>query len=163
MNNLDLFKGLKMIRSFLFWVTAMCTATSVTAETRGCSLSKDFCVPFIGCSLKTGDFYAGYSLGQRTGPVFATSKSGVTCQGEWWRNAIGAGRAKFTCGDGATGNATYTYFDSKTGTASGSGRTNTGDKLRFWAGHNVLSYVLAQESETEAMISCVANGLKQGG
>lgn len=141
-------------------ITALPFATSATAQTTDCRFDEGFCVPFVGCSETTGAYYVGRSYGQRSGPVAAISNTGRVCQGRWWRNALGIGRARFTCDDGAEGEARYTYFDSRSGTATGKGWTNRNEKLRFWAGHHVLSYVLANEGETKDLTACVQDALK---
>ena len=128
-----------------------------------CSFDENFCVPFFGCLEKIGEFYSGHSLGRCTWPIFARSISGITCEGWWWRNILGLGCAKFSCEDGTTGTATYSYFDSKLGTATGSGRTDKRELLRFWAGHNVQKYLSVQEEEAKKIASCVADGLNSSG
>jgi hypothetical protein len=115
--------------------------------------------PIFGYSEKTGEFYSGHSLGRRNGPIFAKSSSVITCEDWWWRNVLGWGRAKFSSEDATTGTATYSYFDSKLGTATGSGRTDKRKRLRFWAGYNLQKYLFVQEKEAQKMASCVDNGL----
>ena len=128
-----------------------------------CSFDENFCIPFFGCLEKIGEFYSGHSLGRCTWPIFARSSSGITCEGWCWRNVLGLGCAKFSCEDGTTGTATYSYFDSKLGTATGSGRTDKRELLRFWAGHNVKKYLSVQEEEAKKIASCVADGLNASG
>ena len=128
-----------------------------------CSFDKNFCVPFFGCLEKIGDFYSGHSLGRRTWPIFAKSISGITFEGWWWRNVLGLGCAKFSCEDGTTGTATYSYFDFKSGTATGAGRIGKRELLRFWAGHNVQKDLFVQEEEAKKIASCVADGLNVSG
>ena len=128
-----------------------------------CSFDENFCIPFFGCLEKIGEFYSGHSLGRCTWPIFARSSSGITCEGWWWRNVLGLGCAKFSCEDGTTGTATYSYFDSKSGIATGSGRTDKRELLRLWAGHNVQKYLSVQEEEAKKIASCVADGLNASG
>lgn len=128
-----------------------------------CSFDENFCVLFFGFLEKIGGFYSGHSLVRCTWPIFARSSSGITCEGWWWRNVLGLGCAKFSCEDGTTGTATYSYFDSKSGTAIGSCRTDKRELLRFWAGHNVQKYLSVQEEEAKKIASCVNDGLNVSG
>ena len=141
--------------------TLFAALISTSSHAEPCQLSKNYCVPFVGCFESGDGFFHGMSFGKREGPIFAVSEQGVRCEGRWWRNALGAGKARFTCEDGVSGRATYTYFHKSSGTAKGRGRTNSGERLRFWAGHRYLAYVLADKNETAAMTTCVTEAAKR--
>ncbi|WP_298840521.1 hypothetical protein [uncultured Roseobacter sp.] len=142
-----------MTRTVMTSLLAGLLCTSAAAET--CTLSNDFCVPFVGCFEDGQGFFHGYTTGRESGPVVAQTENGTLCVGEWWRGFAGAGKAKFACEDGKSGRATYTYFHRSSGTAVGKGRIQSGERVRFWAGHQYLAYVLADKKQTDAMISCV--------
>jgi len=128
-----------------------------------CTLRNDYCVPFVGCTVDGGVYYTGRTYGKRSGPIIAKSWDGAECTGRWWRTAIGTGKAEFTCSDGNKGRATYNYVDSGSGTVLGRGRLANGDRMRFWAGHKVLPYVLENEDERVEMITCVGRALANEG
>ncbi len=149
-----------MIRIAVLAVIASLSATSLTAEP--CNLKNNFCVPFVACVLDGKEFFFGKSFGRRSGPVQAVSPSGAICEGQWWRTALGAGRTEFSCKDGRKGKGTFTYFDSKTGTATGRGRTSDGQRLRVWAGADISKYVLSGAEKDLDLIECVQSAISAG-
>lgn len=147
-----------------FLMTTLLTGlltTTATAET--CTLANDFCVPFVGCIEDGRGFFHGYSFGRKKGPLTAFTENGATCEGRWWRNAIGVGKAEFSCENGLSGRASYTYFEPSSGTAFGKGRTNKGDRVRFWAGHRLLPHVLSDQKETDDILACVTKASERAG
>lgn len=147
-----------MLRISVLCVIASLLPSLSAAES--CTLRNKYCVPFIGCTLDGKDYFMGRTYGKRSGPIIARSWSGAECKGRWWRTVIGTGKAEFSCTDGNSGRATYNYVDSASGTVLGRGRLASGDRMRFWAGHKVLPYVLEDEDEREEMIACVSRALK---
>lgn len=125
-----------------------------------CTLDNNFCVPFVGCAVDGATFYVGRTFGREAGPLEATAHDGTVCRGTWKRTTLGAGQATFTCSDGVSGRARYTYFHRQSGTATGRGRTKAGDRLRFWAGHRVQEYVLSGAEANHEMIDCVGRALQ---
>lgn len=93
----------------------------------------------------------------------AIQQKGTRCSGTWRRTALGAGRTTFECSTGLAGRGTFTYFDPTTGTATGRGRTNTGDRLYFWAGANVLDFIRSGSEDNRALLSCVTRALQGSG
>ena len=126
-----------MTRLLMASLLAVATAPVAGAET--CDLDKDYCVSFVGYAEDGTGFFYGVTFGKQGGPVFAVAESGAHCTGTWWRGAFGAGRSKFSCEDGQSGRARYTYFDRKTGTATGAGRMSTGARIRFLGGSELSS------------------------
>ncbi len=148
-----------MIKPIFLTASVLCASASV-AVAQSCTLENDYCVPFVGCTENGQNYYFGNTFGKREGPVFAISADGVKCEGKWWRTSIGAGKATFSCEDGTRGRSTYTYMDGPSGTILGRGRLKGGDRLRFWSGHKILPYVLADKQERQEMISCVTGAIK---
>ncbi|WP_299147302.1 hypothetical protein [uncultured Tateyamaria sp.] len=145
-------------------LTILCAITSATlvdpvqADTT-CTLNDNFCVPFVGCTQDGQNFFTGRTFGRESGPLTATGADGTACRGMWRRTFLGAGVAKFECSDGNTGRARYTYFERSSGTALGRGRTKAGDRLTFLAGHNIGTYVLANNGLDKTLLSCVTRAL----
>ncbi|WP_147111740.1 hypothetical protein [Tateyamaria sp. syn59] len=128
-----------------------------------CTLKNNYCVPFIGCTLDGQDFYVGRTFGRESGVLEARGLSGATCSGTWRRTALGIGRAEFSCSDGMSGRATYTYFDRSSGTAKGRGRTQGGDRLQFWAGHRIGAFILTDGGLDPDIAACVAQAMRAQG
>ncbi|MEX0371656.1 MAG: hypothetical protein AB3N09_13570 [Tateyamaria sp.] len=145
-----------------FLAALMCWAVPLYAEDT-CTLKNNYCVPFIGCTTDGQDYYVGRTFGRESGELEAQGLSGATCRGTWKRTALGAGRAVFSCSDGVSGRATYTYFDRGTGTAKGRGRTQSGDRLQFWAAHRIGLFILTEDGLNPDIAACVRRAIRAQG
>lgn len=145
---------------FLF-ASLLASVIPITVAAETCALDKNYCVPFVGCAEDGTGFFYGVTFGKQRGPVYAVSETGARCVGKWWRGAFGVGKARFSCEDGKSGRARYTYFDKTTGTATGQVRLSSGADIRFWAGHNCLPHVLSDQTETKDMVACVSEAAKR--
>jgi hypothetical protein len=70
------------------------------------------------------------------------------------RNALGLGQATFSCDDGTTGTAFFTYQDSLTGTATGHGLTDRLGWVRVWSGHNIRQFVMNETGVVDPLLMC---------
>ena len=134
----------------------MALFTSMAHAQETCTLDNKFCVPIVGCIMDTGELVVGFSHGKTEGPIFANILSGSKCTGDWKRTSSGFGRASFTCEDGRSGRLTYTLFDQRTGTASGKGTLNNGQKIRFWSGHNFAAFLAKGSRKLRDFEHCTA-------
>lgn len=118
-----------------------------------CTLSNNYCVPVVGCLAENDRLFVGRSFGRREGPVVVKTLDGVSCRGSWKRTLFG-GKARFACDDGTSGKIRYNYLDKKTGTATGKGKTDGGETMEFWAGHNLLKYFVFNEKLRNGALAC---------
>ncbi|MEO0633649.1 MAG: hypothetical protein AAFY52_05900 [Pseudomonadota bacterium] len=126
-----------------------------------CTLRNNYCVPFVACTEDGAKYFVGNSLGKDEGPVRAKSADGTVCEGRWWRTQIGTGKVKFSCTDGVTGSARYAYFHKGSGTATGRGRTDQGDKMRFWSGHRISEFLLSEANKDDLeLLRCAARAIE---
>ncbi len=133
----------------------MVLAVPAAAQDVPCDLSggAEVCVPVMGCVVGQGLWFEGRAYGTREGRIEAMRSDGTVCTGNWEvRGIFGMGRSDIFCDDGLRVRIWYSYLDGRTGTAIGTGRSNTGERIRAWAGANVLDY-LAREGEAP-QVSC---------
>ncbi|MEM1066183.1 MAG: hypothetical protein AAGJ74_11840 [Pseudomonadota bacterium] len=117
--------------------------------------SPEACSPVVGCLERSGTYFTGRAIGWDEGTFAARSSSGAICTGEWvTRNAMGLGEAIFTCDDGTSGIAFFTYQDSYTGTATGQGMTDDLQRIRIWSGHNIKQFLRNQTGEVDPQLMC---------
>ncbi|WP_298915847.1 hypothetical protein [uncultured Roseobacter sp.] len=117
--------------------------------------ASEVCVPFVGCVGEQGDFFTGRALGRTEGTLAVETSGGVICSGDWIpRNFLGVGQANFTCDDGKTGIAYFTYQDPRTGTATGNGLLSDGSKLLVWSGNNIRQFLAIDPNNPDGNLTC---------
>jgi hypothetical protein len=121
-------------------------ASPALAESETCSLydPPEPCVRVLACVGGDGLWFDGRAYGAREGRIEGQMSDGTICGGSWTvRNFMGIGRSDLNCDDGREARVYYTYRDRRTGTATGSGRSNFGESIKVWAGEEVLAYLAA--------------------
>ena len=97
-----------------------------------CEVTEDetSCTRSFACFGDQGRWFAGRGIGRGTGVLDGMTSDGVTCEGVWTNsNAMGFGQADFDCADGTSGTVFYYLQDGYTGTATGAGKTKTGEQV----------------------------------
>jgi hypothetical protein len=113
------------------------------------------CSPVVACFEATGVYLTGRAIGWDRGTLAGTTSAGATCTGDWVsRNALGVGQATFTCDDGMSGTAFFTYQDSLTGTATGHGLASPLGRSRVWSGHNIRQFLIAETGRVDPQPLC---------
>lgn len=144
-----------MTAAFLRAALAFALGTNMAAaEVPTCDPDRDNCSRFAACVSGTSEIIRGTSFGIDAGTIYAQSDKGVTCQGTWRRGFMGVGLARFTCDDGRSGQAAYTWLDPRTGTATGTGSFDDGTLVRFWSGNNLASYFRSADPNDLAALEC---------
>lgn len=128
------------MRAILLASALTLDAGAFGAWAASCPDTGDYCVRFVACIEETGEHFSGYALGHDAGAIATTSSLGASCTGHWWRTRLGFGRAEFTCDDGRSGGALYTWFEPESGTAIGTGVFTGGARVRFWSGSDLERY-----------------------
>ena len=123
------------------------------AELPVCDPGRMACSPLVACIEATGEIFRGASFGREAGALHARNAT-TTCTGNWRRTAVGLGVAEFTCTDGRRGRSLFTWFEPETGTAVGTGRFDTGEVARFWAGNNLARHFAEVDPAEAGRMSC---------
>ncbi len=144
-------------------LTLIATLPAQSSAEDPCTLANNFCVPFVGCSLDGTLSFSGRGYGQGTGTLAAERSDGLHCSGTWHLVTDGQpgalGIADFTCADGMSGTASYTWLHAPSGTVTGTGSTDNGRDLRFWSGHLIADYIAQDPTLDPALISCVTEAI----
>ncbi len=150
-----------MNRSTISSVFLTALLLSVPAHAQGeapCTIKtgkKSSCAPIIGCIPATGVFFSGRALGWNKGILAGTTSDGAVCTGDWVsRNALGLGASNIFCDNGVNAKVFFFYQDSLTGTATGHGITNSGNKIQVWAGQNIKAYISKETGQVDPKLLC---------
>ena len=86
-----------------------------------------------GCVPETGELFAIEAYGDgKKGKIFAASKAGTICTGQWIRLLEDYTVARMSCEDGRRANLGIGYFDPDKPEISASGTFTDGTRLHVW-------------------------------
>ncbi len=118
------------------------------------------CTRSFACFGDQGRWFAGRGIGRGTGVLDGMTSDGVTYEGVWTNsNAMGFGQADFDCADGTSGTVFYYLQDGYTGTATGAGKTKTGEQVEAWTGEHVLEFLADPKLGGKAVLRCGAHDI----
>ena len=133
----------------------MLLSLPAVAQDASCSLTggAETCVPVHACVVEKALWFEGSAYGSREGRIEGAMSDGTLCTGSWEvRGILGMGRSDIACDDGLKARIWYTYLDGRTGTAVGTGRSNTEERINAWSGANYRDYLRSQDKAPE--LSC---------
>lgn len=136
------------------WAAALVLAPIAANALSTCNPDTQDCSRFAACVQDTAEVFHGVSFGRDAGPLEAETEAGVQCSGQWHRGPMGVGIAEFSCSDGRSGNALYTWIDPDTGTARGKGQFSDGTAVWFWAGNDLGRYFASADPDDLADVAC---------
>ena len=147
-----------MRRFLLASMFLTCSTFTTQAQDEKCTLANDYCVPIVGCIVETGEIMTGRSYGRRSGPFYVWNRKGTQCLGAWRVNILG-GVGDLVCDDGRKADVRYKMIDQRTGTATGTGKLNTGNHFVFWSGHNIPGLLANKPELLSDAVSCLKDVL----
>ncbi len=127
-----------------FFSTPLAAETSVQNNLDGPCISNGGphnCVENFACIGEQGRWFEGRAIGWNSGTLIGRTNDGVNCNGNWWVEPSGIGRADMMCEDGTTARVVSEYQDYNTGTTIGVGTTGDGEKVRSFSGRNVIDFL----------------------